>query len=338
MLTEPERFSQLRWLNTVVSVLAILGGLVLVVAGLAGADPMRGVLMTVAGAFLLFFAVMLMAFMALAVKIESTLARQLGELRHLKEALNKQAPALNSIAENTRISDAAKSLAHRDVEVEALRTAIHDDIRKERWEAGLSLIDKIEREFGFKEEADAIREELDEARRRVIQTKLGKAIERIEVHFQAHGWDLATSEIDRLANALPGDAKVAGLADRMKMLKEEHKSQLLKEWDEAVRRSDTDRAIEVLRDLDQYLSSAEAHELQATARDVFKVKLLQLGTQFQFAVTEKRWHDALTAGLELVRSFPNARMASEVREALDTLRERAKRASEPRPAETAPSP
>jgi len=34
------------------------------------------------------------------------------------------------------------------------------------------------------------------------------------------------------------------------------------------------------------------------------------------------WQDALGIGLELIREFPNARMANEVREALDTLRER----------------
>ena len=79
-----------------------------------------------------------------------------------------------------------------------------------------------------------------------------------------------------------------------------------------------------LKELDQYLSPAEAKALQASARDVFKDKLLQLGVQFRFAVTEKRWHDALTIGMEIIHDFPNARMAGEVREALDTLRQRAR--------------
>ena len=104
-------------------------------------------------------------------------------------------------------------------------------------------------------------------------------------------------------------------------------------WEEATQRSDTDHAIEILRELDQYLSPAEAHALQSSARHVFKEKLLQLGVQFRFAVNEKRWADALSTGLVLVRDFPNARMTNEVREALDTLRERARQqgmmASEP---------
>ena len=110
----------------------------------------------------------------------------------------------------------------------------------------------------------------------------------------------------------------------MGTLKEQHKQELRAAWDLAVRRSDTDHAIEVLKELDQYLSPAEAKALQNTARDVFKEKLLQVGVQFRFAVKEKRWQDALDTGLELIRDFPNARMANEVRDALDTLRERSR--------------
>jgi hypothetical protein len=114
----------------------------------------------------------------------------------------------------------------------------------------------------------------------------------------------------------------------MAALQEEHKQELRLEWDEAVRRNDTDRAIDVLKELDQYLSAAEVQALQSSARDVFKEKLLQLGVQFRFAVTEKRWSDALATGLELIRDFPKARMATEVREAMDTLRERSRAVAE----------
>lgn len=328
MLTEPGKFSQLRWIN----VLSILISVALILCGLA----FYGIEMVAAGGFLLLISIMFMAFVSLVVNMESTLAAQLSELRHLRETIHQQVATLDSIAENTRISDAAKSLTHRDREMEALRSAIRDDIGQGRWEAGLSLVDEIETRYGFKQEAEALREELDDARSRAIQAKLGKAIENIEVLFEANDWERAKGEIDRLMHALPGDARVASLLDRMQLLKDRHKEQLRKEWDEAVRRSDTDRAIEVLKELDRYLSSAEAHELQASAADVFKKKLIQLGLQFKFAVEEKRWQDALTAGLELIRSFPNARMATEVRDALETLKERARSVPERSTAETVP--
>ncbi len=331
MPISPGRFSQLRWLQNVVCIAAILGSIVLIGLGIVGYAPPGGMTSTwliALGGFVGFIAIMLMTFAPLALKIESSLTRQLNELRDLNDTLGKQAKALEMIAENTRISDAAKALAHRDQELDALHNAIRDDIRNEKWEPALNLIDEMDRRFGHKEESDRIREEVEEARHGAIENKLQEAIEMIESHFQSRQWDRAQSEIDRLSQALPDNTSVVALQERMKVLQGQHKQELKLAWDEAVRRNDTDLAIDILRELDQHLSSAEAQELQSSARHVFKEKLLQVGVQFRFAVTEKRWHDALTIGLELIREFPNARMATEVRDVLDTLRERARAAAE----------
>lgn len=328
----PNRFSQLRWLQTVVFVVALVGALLMIGLGLTGYGNSGGVWMAAGGVFSLLLFVVLMTFAALVLKIESSSARQLGELRDMHERLAKQQAQLEAIAENTRISDAAKSLARRDQELEALRAAIRTDIKSERWEAALSLIDEMERRFGYKEEADRIREELDDARSDRIQSRLADAIAMIESHFESHEWSRAQIEVDRLTRLFADDPRVQRLPERMKLLREQHKESLRRSWDDAVRRCDTDHAIDILRELDQYMSAEEAQALQNSARNVFKEKLLQLGVQFRFAVTERRWSDALATGLELVRDFPNARMAHEVREALDTLRERARQTATLQPA------
>jgi tetratricopeptide (TPR) repeat protein len=328
MSMTPGRFSQLRWLQSAVLVLAMIGALVLIGLGLAGMGSNSDIWIVAAGAFVLLLFVVLMTFATLVLKMESTMARQLNALRDLHELMVKQAMQLDAVAENTKISDAAKSLARRDQELEALRTVIRGDIRNERWEAALKLIDEMERRFGYREEAERIREELDDARNDRIRTKLGEAIEMIESHFDSHQWERAQQEMDRLLRMFPDDARVQRLPERLKILKEEHKQSLRRAWDDAVRRNDTDHAIDILKELDQYMTSEEAQALQNSARHVFKEKLLQLGVQFRFAVNEKRWSDALATGLELVRDFPNARMAHEVREVIETLRERARQAAE----------
>lgn len=321
------RFSQLRWIHNAGCVLLMVGALVLIVLGMTGYGQSAGLWLVIAGGFCLFTGIIQMSVMPLLLKIESTVARQHGELHDLQTAISRHAEYLAAIAENTRISEAAKSLAHRDQEIEAFRAAILEDIRLEKWDAAGKLVDDMENRFGYKQEAETFREELDGARSDTIQAKLNDAIAQIESLFQAYDWERAITEIERLQHALPEDTRVMSLFDRMKSLKEEHKRKLREDWDEAVRRSDVDQAIDILKELDQYLSPSEAESLQASARDVFKEKLLQLGVQFRFAVNERRWQDALNIGLELVREFPNARMAGEVREALDTLRQRANQPS-----------
>ncbi|MHC4337654.1 MAG: hypothetical protein ACYSTG_06860, partial [Planctomycetota bacterium] len=94
-------------------------------------------------------------------------------------------------------------------------------------------------------------------------------------------------------------------------------------WDDAVRRQATDRSLEILRELDQYLSSSEGSALQEAARDVFKTKLHNLGVQFSMAVSGKSWAKALQVGREIAHDFPNSKIAGEIREKLSVLEQRA---------------
>lgn len=328
METRPKRFSQLRWLQYVTCIGGMIGSITLVALALMGYGSSHTVWMIAAGGFTLFLVVIITTVTPLLLKMESSLTRQLGEIRDLHDTVQKQAATLGSLEENTRISDAAKSLAHREQEVTMLQAVIREDIRMEKWDAALSLVDEMERRFGYKPEADQLREELDELRNERIQKRLDKAISVVDEHFKDHEWGRAQAEISRLLEALPNETRLLSLQDKLKAMQVQHKQELMREWEEAVKRSDTDHAIEVLRELDQYLSPAEAAALQNSARSVFKEKLLLLGVQFRFAVKERRWHDAMNTGLELIRDYPNARMTAEVREAMDTLRERARHAAE----------
>lgn len=333
MSNGPGRFSQLRWLQTIAAVLGLIGGGALIGLGLTGYAENAQAWMIAAGGFVIFLVVIVMTVAPLLIKIEATQSRLLGEIRDLNDAVSNESRKLEAIVENTRISDAAKSLARRDEELEALRAAIRNDIRTERWAAALSLIDEIEQRFGFAEEAEQLREEVDDARSDRIQNKLTEAIEIVEGYFARYEWDRAKAEIERLTRALPNDQRAASMFDRMKELREKHKRELLVDWEEAVRRADTDHAIEVLKELDMYLTPQEAQNLADAARSVFKEKLIQLGIQFRFAVKERRWNDALDIGIEIMRDYPNSKMASEVREAMDRLRELAEARAE-REAET----
>jgi hypothetical protein len=105
-------------------------------------------------------------------------------------------------------------------------------------------------------------------------------------------------------------------------------------WDEAVQSKDTDRSLEILKELDMYLTPTEGLALKESASSVFRTKLHNLGVQFALAVTERKWADALAAGQQIVRDFPNSRMSHEIRSKMDILQERARLAKK-EPAEQA---
>jgi hypothetical protein len=94
------------------------------------------------------------------------------------------------------------------------------------------------------------------------------------------------------------------------------------QWDEAVARHDVDTSIEALKRLDPYLTPAEAEEMQETARGIFKEKLNNLSADFARAVHDQHWTDAVRIGEAVIRDFPNSRIAQEIRQNIEGLRQR----------------
>jgi hypothetical protein len=103
--------------------------------------------------------------------------------------------------------------------------------------------------------------------------------------------------------------------------KQERKRILLAAWDDAITHQETDRSLEILKELDQYLTPNEALALQEAASDVFRTKLHNLGVQFSISVTEKRWTDALDIGQQIINNFPNSKMSEEIRSKLHVLKQ-----------------
>jgi tetratricopeptide (TPR) repeat protein len=266
---------------------------------------------------------LLLIFLHLLVKMESNTFRLQSQLLDVQEINNRQCELLQKIVEHTAISDAAKSLANRSEELEALRTAIRADLLAEKWEAALSLVDAMERRFGTGEEVEALRAEIVEFRTDAMRRKLDQANRIVEELMDRYEWDQALHEIERLQRALPDEPRVARIRTHLNERREARKQELLKLWHRAASREDVDEGIKILVELDNYLTREEAKSFEDSARNVFRAKLMQLGMQFQFAVREQRWRDALEIGVQIIEEFPNTRMSKEVSDAMDGLRRRA---------------
>jgi hypothetical protein len=244
-------------------------------------------------------------------------------LLDVHELLQRMAPQVRTIADNSQISDAVRSITHRESEREALRQAIREEMYGGDWEAANYLVSEMERRFGYKQEAETLRQELASARVMTIEEKINKAASHIDKILAEHRWDRARVEIERLMKLFPRHERVLALPKELARRREAQKQALLVRWKQAVERNEIDEGIVILTELDQYLTREEAQNLQDSARDVFKARLLNLGVQFGLAVSEHRWRDALEVGLRIRQEFPNSRMAQEVSERLEVLRIRA---------------
>jgi len=261
--------------------------------------------------------------MSLLLKVEANTFRSHDVLLDVRETLSAQQARLDEIAENVQLSDAAKSIARREKERDALREAISEEILRGNWDAAYYLVDELERRFGYRAEAERLRKEVDHWRTQAIEDRQEQAIRQVEEAIDKCDWQRARVIAERLRTVFADDERVKALPERIQKAFEQKKQQLLGEWREAVDRHDIDRSLELLKELDRYLTSEEARELREPARAVFRERLQQLGAQFTMAYKEKDWARAIEIGEQIMTEFPNSKMSSEVRELMDDLRARA---------------
>lgn len=246
----------------------------------------------------------------------------------IQERLDQIGVILNLVSEQQLISDRSKAIAYRDTERDVMRRAIHDEITKKDWEAALALANDMESGFGYQQEAERFREEINNKRQEEVRKAVAEGSTNIDRFCRAEQWTQALREGERLARLFPDDARVRAFPQEIEARRQEHKKRLVDSWNDAATRNDVDGSIEILKLLDAYLTPAEAEAMAQTARKIFKDKLHTLGQLFAQRMKEHAWAEAVRVGEEIMAEFPNSRIAAEVRQNIDLLRQRA---TEPTP-------
>ncbi len=247
-------------------------------------------------------------------------ARRMDDMESL---MADQVQCSKSLVDLGKLSDQAKSLIFREGEIEAFREAIHADLMSQDYKSAERLIASIETKFGYADEAERLRTDIEATRRATLDEKIDAAIGRIMKTTEHRDWARAAREANRLMQLFPDNPKIASLPERIQTARMQRKRDLLQSYGEAVRKNDVDVSIKMLKELDAYLMPQEAGALAESARGVFKAKLHNLNVQFAIRVTEEQWSGAVAVGEEIIREYPNSRMSQEVREKLSTLRAKA---------------
>jgi hypothetical protein len=243
--------------------------------------------------------------------------------RHIDERLNEMNTLVGRVSESQLLSDRAKSVAFREKDRDAIRRAIGEEMSRAEWEAAYALADQFEQAFGSKSEADRLRGEINDRRSEGVRREIEEVVAVIDRHVRNEQWTAAVREAERLHERFPSVDQVRQLPADIEARRQSHKKQLLQSWHEAVARHDVDGSIEILKNLDSYLTPAEAESMQDTARGVFKEKLSNLVSQFGNSIRDHRWAEAVRVGEQIQAEFPNSRAAQEVKEKMEMLRQRA---------------
>ncbi|RKY05020.1 MAG: hypothetical protein DRP56_09395, partial [Planctomycetota bacterium] len=246
-------------------------------------------------------------------------------LENSAEMLSRQNNLLIQVSQATRLSDTAKEIVFRDSEQMELGEAVLTKLHQHDFDEAEAMVHAMSGYPKYKDLADRLERMMEKYRNATEEGRIKQITSHIEDLFERKLWMQAATQVENLVKMFPYSEKAKTMPDRLRQRKDRQKRELLADWDLAVREKNTDRGLEILKELDLYLTPNEALALRESASSVFKTKLHNLGVEFSVAVAEQNWKKALETGRDIVQNFPNSRMAAEIRSKLDILSDRAKR-------------
>ncbi len=331
MPTPPTAPSILQRFAVLALVVLILAGLLTTVFGIYAwattGSALSGVSLIAAGVVVALFGLLFYSQVFLLRKFVNYSYRAYEALLASAELQRQTEEQIRIIAENSSLSEWAKRLVYREKDFEFLREQIHSAIIKQDWDAAQHLIRSVDTEFGYHEEAARFREDLERARKATTEERITAVLARFDKLCDEEKWEQALKDCKRLQALFPEDPRIAALPGEIEIRRQEHKQKLLQDYEEAVRNEDIERAHRLLFSLDLYLVPKEAEALKESARTVFRARLEQIKTRFTIAVSYKQFHNAIAAGEQILREFPNSGYAHEIAKLMPVLRERAKKQS-----------
>lgn len=299
------------WWGAACPVAAISLSVALMVIGVR--LPQAGPAMTAAGAL---GVVLTVALLPLVIFAGRRGRRRPPELAALRSAIER-------MSEQQALSDDARRVLHRKRERDLLRRAIEEDLTAGDWDAAMVLVGELADRFGYRADAEEFRQRVEQAREQTQRRQVEEAVARIDHLIVRRRWDQATVEAARAARLFPESPIVPGLARRVESSRTAYKEDLERRFLESAQHGRAEEALELMKELDVYLTGAEAEPYREVARGVIGKARDNLGAQFKLAVQDRSWETAAGVGERIIREFPNSRMAGEVRAMLDTIRARA---------------
>lgn len=240
----------------------------------------------------------------------------LAELRALCASVDR-------LREYQALSDDARRVLNRARERELLLRAIEEDITAEDWDAAIVLCEELAGRFGYREDAEQFRQRVENARSATRDRNVAAAIAALDGLIVQRRWDHAINQAASIQRLYPESPRINGLEQRVENARERYRHDLERRFLHAAQGDSVEEAMDLLKELDAYLTEGDAEPYRELARGVIGKARENLGASFKLAVRDRRWRDAATIGERIIAEFPNTRMAEEVRSMIDGVRERA---------------
>lgn len=246
-----------------------------------------------------------------------------GDMDRLRSQIVKMTKSIEHLEETMILSDDARRVLNRHKERQLLRSAIEEDIERGEFNAAMVLVNELAQRFGYREDAEEFRGKIDLVRTQTERSMVRSEIAHLDELIGNHEWDIALREAARITRLYHDSPIADGLRHRVESARQRYKDEIERRFLLAAQDERIDEAMEMIQEMDHLLSEAESAQFREVARGVIGKAKENLGAAFKLAVQDRAWDKAADIGERIIEEFPNSRMAAEVRDLIDTIRERA---------------
>jgi tetratricopeptide (TPR) repeat protein len=241
----------------------------------------------------------------------------------LKSQISKMTKSIEHLEETMILSDDARRVLNRHKERELLSKAIDEDIERGDFHAAIVLVNELAQRFGYREEAEEFRAKIDHVRTKTERNQIQEEIANLDELIRDHHWDQALQDAARISRVYHDSPLADGLRHRVEFAKQRYKDDIERRFLMAAQDDRIEEAMEMIQEMDHLLTEAESERFKEVARGVIGRAKENLGAEFKLAIHDKAWDTAAIVGQRIIEEFPNSRMAGEVRDLIDTVRDRA---------------
>ena len=241
----------------------------------------------------------------------------------LKSQIMKMTKAIEHLEETMILSDDARRVLNRHKERKLLSAAIEEDIERRDFAAAMILVNELAQRFGYRAEAEEFRTKIDLVRTQTEMGQIQTDIAVLDTLIADHQWDGALLEAARITRLYHDSPLAEGLRHRVEAARQQYKDQIERRFLLAAQDNRIEEAMQMIQEMDHLFSERESAQFMEVARGVIGKAKENLGAEFKLAIHDKAWDTAAGVGQRIIDEFPNSRMAGEVRDLIDTLRDRA---------------
>ena len=180
------------------------------------------------------------------------------KLDNTVEMLSRENNLLMQISQASRLSDTAKEIVYRDSEQIELGEAVLTKLHQHDFDDADAMIAAMAEHPKYQKLMERLKLKADKFRSATEEGRVNQIIAHIEELLDQMLWIQAAAQIDSLIRNFPYSEKAKTMPNRLQERKDQHKRELLADWDLTVRNKEADRGLEILKELDLYLTPAEA--------------------------------------------------------------------------------